>query len=180
MSHPEWISVSMPYVTPRSREGGDAWAAEAAQQGGLGTQKLLEVAEMPPAAEVAEALLVDADTPVIVRRRLMMFDGQPVELTDSYYPASIARGTALSEPRKIRGGAVSLLAELGYRPGRVTEDVYTRQPTESQRSALGLAAGEWVLGLTRLLSTAEGVPVELSVMTMVPQGRRLRYELIVE
>ncbi|MEU1884377.1 UTRA domain-containing protein [Micromonospora sp. WMMD987] len=73
-----------------------------------------------------------------------------------------------------------MLAELGYRPGRATEDVYTRQPTESQRSALGLTAGEWVLGLTRLLSTAEGVPVELSVMTMVPQGRRLRYELIVE
>ena len=33
VSHPEWISVSMPYVTPRSRGGGDAWAAEAAAAG---------------------------------------------------------------------------------------------------------------------------------------------------
>ncbi|MFI9642701.1 UTRA domain-containing protein [Micromonospora sp. NPDC051925] len=180
VSRPEWISVSMPYVRPGSRAGGDAWAAEAAQRGGLGTQSLLEVVELTPAAEVTEALQLDAETPVIVRRRLMMFDGQPVELTDSYYPAPIARGTALSKPGKIRGGAVSLLAELGYRPRRVTEDVYTRQPTESQRGALGLTAGEWVLGLTRVLSTAEGVPVELSVMTMVPHGRRLRYELTVE
>ncbi|MEV0155341.1 UTRA domain-containing protein [Micromonospora sp. NPDC050686] len=180
MSSPEWVSVSMPYVTPGSAHGGDAWAAEAAQRGGTGTQRLLEVREVTPAAEVAEALRVEAGAAVIVRRRLMLFNEQPVELTDSYYPASIARGTALGEPRKIRGGAVNLLAELGYRPGRVTEDVYTREPTEAQRSMLGLTSGEWVLGLTRVLSTAEGLPVELSVMTMVPQGRRLRYELTIE
>ncbi|WP_425412619.1 UTRA domain-containing protein [Micromonospora halophytica] len=167
----------MPYVTPGS---GDAWAVESAQRGSVGTQRLLEVREMSPPADVALALRLEAGASVIVRRRLMLTDGQPVELTDSYYPASIARGTALGELRKIRGGAVSLLAEMGYRPERVTEDVYTRLPTETEREALGLARGEWVLGLTRLLRTAEDVPIELSVMTMVPQGRRLRYELIVE
>ncbi|MET7706117.1 UTRA domain-containing protein [Micromonospora sp. NPDC005413] len=180
MSGPEWLSVSMPYVLPRSPQDKDAWAEDAAQQGGVGTQRLLEVSEVASTTEVAEALQVEPGAPVVVRRRLMLMDEQPVELTDSYYPVSIAHGTPLAEPRKIRGGAVGLLAELGYRPGQVREDVYTRAPDAVERSALNLTGQEWVLGLTRLVSTREGVPIEVSVMTMVPQGRRLRYELTVD
>ncbi|TDB71002.1 UTRA domain-containing protein [Micromonospora sp. KC721] len=180
MAGTSWVSVSMPYVCPRSSGEAEAWAEEAASQGGVGTQVLREVTEVAASPEVAERLRIALDTPVVVRRRLMLLDGRPVELTDSCYPASLARGTALGEARKIRGGAVSLLADLGYRPGRVSEDVYTRQPTDAERSALHLTDRDWVLGLTRILSTAEGMPIELSVMTMVPQGRRLRYELTVE
>ncbi|NJP34244.1 UTRA domain-containing protein [Micromonospora thermarum] len=176
----EWLSVSMPYVRSHEAHGGDAWAADAAGQGGVGTQRLLEVREVVPVAEVAEAFRLAPGDRVIVRRRLMLLDGQPVELTDSYYPVSIARGTALAEQRKIRGGAVRLLAELGYRPRRVREDVYTRQPDAAERRMLDLTGHEWALGLTRVLSTEEGVPVEVSIMTMVPWGRRLRYELSID
>nr|WP_231935216.1 UTRA domain-containing protein [Micromonospora viridifaciens] len=169
----------MPYVLPGSAGQGDIWAADAERQGGVGTQRLLDVAEVVPGAEVAEALQVEPGSPVVVRRRLMLLDDRPVELTDSYYPVSIARGTALAEPGKIRGGAVGLLATLGYEPGLVREDVYTRMPDEAERRMLGLSGQEWVLGLTRLLSTRQGVPIEASVMTMVPQGRRLRYEMTI-
>ncbi|SCE71137.1 UTRA domain-containing protein [Micromonospora purpureochromogenes] len=180
MTGPEWLSVSMPYVVPRSPQDGDAWAEDATQQGGVGSQRLLEVAKVVPAVEVAEALQVQPGALVVVRRRLMLLNDQPVELTDSYYPASIASGTALAEPRKIRGGAIGLLAELGYRPGQVREDVYTREPDAAERRLLNLTGQDWVLGLTRLLSTRQGVPIEASVMTMVPQGRRLRYELTID
>lgn len=180
MGGAEWLSVSMPYVVPHSPQDRDVWSAEAAQHGGIGTQRLLEVGEVIPPAGIAEALQIEPRTPVVVRRRMMLLNDQPVELTDSYYPTSIARGTALAEHGKIRGGAVSLLAELGYRPGQVREDVYTRVPDAAERSALDLTERDWVLGLTRLLSTHEGVPIEASVMTMVPQGRRLRYQLTVD
>ncbi|MET8524595.1 UTRA domain-containing protein [Micromonospora sp. NPDC005172] len=176
MSDLEWISVSTPYVTPRRPGEAEAWGAEAAQNGGVGTQRLLDVSEIVPAAELAYALHLDADAPVIQRRRMMLLDGQPVELATSLYPATIARDTGLAELRKIRGGAVTLLAELGYRPRRVSEDVYTRRATEVERSLLQLREDDWVLGLTRVLSTDDGLPVELSVMTMTPGGRRLRYE----
>ncbi|MGW0506182.1 UTRA domain-containing protein [Micromonospora sp. NPDC003241] len=177
MSEAGWLSVSMPYLRPRSDQPGDAWAADAAQQGGVGTQRLLHVGEVVPAAEIAAALGVEEGTPAIVRRRLMLLDDQPVELTDSYYPVTIARDTALAEPRKIRGGAIRLLAELGYVPKQATEDVYTREPEASERQVLDLTDGEWVLGLTRVLSTHEGVPIEVSVMAMTPAGRRLRYQM---
>ncbi|MEU7587091.1 UTRA domain-containing protein [Micromonospora sp. NPDC049230] len=176
MRNLEWISVSTPYVTPRLPGAAEAWGAEAAQHGGVGTQRLLDVTEIVPTAELAEALQLDAGAPVIQRRRLMLLDERPVELTTSHYPATIARGTGLAELRKIRGGAVTLLAELGYRPRRVSEDVYTRRATDAERSLLQLRDDDWVLGLTRVLSTDDGLPVELSVMSMTAEGRRLRYE----
>ncbi|SCL38215.1 UTRA domain-containing protein [Micromonospora pallida] len=177
MADQGWLSVSMPYVTAGAS---DAWKAEAAAGGGVGSQRLLEVAEVVAPAEVAAALGVEPGGMVVMRRRLMLFDDRPVELADSYYPLAVARGTALAEPKKIRGGAVALLTELGYRPRHTAEDVYAREPTDEERKVLALGGHRWVLGLTRLLTAEDGMPVEVSIMTMVAEGRRLRYEMAID
>lgn len=169
-----WTSVSMPYV---SGQHGDAWSAEAAEHGGTGTQKLLSVDEMAAPAAVAHMLGLAPDEPVIVRRRLMLFDDHPVELTDSYYPAAIARGTRLAEARKIPGGAVAFLAALGHPPRRISEDVSARVATPDERATLQLGESSCVLVLARTLCTDNDLPVEASIMTMTADGRRLRYEL---
>ncbi|MDQ7904700.1 UTRA domain-containing protein [Phytohabitans sp. ZYX-F-186] len=175
-----WVSVSTPYVTPRSPGDREAWAAEAAQHGHTGTQRLIEVSEVAASPVVAEALRLAADEPVVVRRRLMLLDDKPVELTDSYYPTAIARGTPLAEPRKIPGGAVTLLAELGHRPRRITEDVSSREPTAHERAALALDPQEWVLRLIRVAATDSGQPVEASMITMKARHRHLRYQLTID
>lgn len=169
-----WTSVSMPYV---SAQGGDVWGAEAAGHGGTGAQKLLGVEEVPASTMVADMLGVAPGEPVVVRRRLMLFDDHPVELVDSYYPAIIARGTRLGEARKIPGGAVAFLAGLGHLPRRVREDVSARLATPDERIALRLDDPSCVLLLARTLIAENELPVEASVMTMVADGRRLRYEL---
>jgi DNA-binding GntR family transcriptional regulator len=169
-----WTSVSMPYV---SGQHGDTWGTEAASQGGTGTQKLLSVEEVAASAAVAEALGLDPGEPVIARHRLMLFNDRPVELVDSYYPVTIARGTRLAESRKIPGGAVALLADLGHPPCRVVEDVSARWATSHERTALHLDDPSCVLLLTRALLTTNDLAVEASMMTMVADGRRLRYEL---
>lgn len=169
-----WTSVSMPYV---SGQPGDAWAVEAAAHGGTGTQKLLSVDEMPATAMVADMLGLEQGEPVVRRRRLMLFDDQPVELVDSHYPAVIARGTRLAEARKIPGSAVALLAELGHPPRHVREDVSARLATVDERTVLRLGDPSCVLSLARSLIAENDLPVEATVMTMVADGRRLRYEL---
>jgi len=169
-----WTSVSMPYV---SGQPGDAWAAEAAEHGGTGTQKLLSVNEVPATATVSDMLHLSPGEPVIVRRRVMLFDDHPVELTDSYYPATIARGTRLAETRKIPGGAVAFLTNLGHPPRHVREDVSARLATLDVRTALRLDDPSCVLLLARTLTTDNDVPIEASIMTMVANGRHLRYEL---
>lgn len=173
MSDSRWTSNSTAYVTPT---GGDTWAQEAAADGQRGTQRLAEVTTAPASEEVAAALDLPEGSDVVIRRRVILLDDQPVELADSYYPAAIASGTALAEPKKIRGGAVTLLGELGYTAAEVDEEVGTRRPTADERNALGLAEGEPVLIQTRRSATAEGIPFEFATMTMAP-SRRLRYQM---
>lgn len=178
MSAPgEWESVSSPYLRPRRAGELDAWAEETAERKVSGAQHLREVAEVLPPAIVAEGLGLGPEELVVVRRRVMLVDGQPVELTDSYYPTHIARGTALAEPRKIRGGAVTLLAALGHQAAHVQEDVSARPATPADRELLALADGEWVLILARLVRSSGGVPVEMGIMTMTAMDRHLRYQV---
>jgi DNA-binding GntR family transcriptional regulator len=109
----------------------------------------------------------------------MFLDDQPVEAADSWYPASVARGTPLAEPRKIRGGAVTLLAGLGYVASEAREDIAFRAAADQEADALGLPAGTPVIVLSRTILSADDVPFEASVMVMVAEGRRLRYQLAV-
>ena len=173
-----WISVSTPYVKPRDAGAPDAWAQEAADHGHVGTQQLLHVGEVAPPPRVAAAFSCAPTDPVVVRRRLVLLDDQPVELVDSYYPADLARGTRLAEARKIRGGAPTLLAELGHELHHVDEDVSVRLANAEESGLLALQGPSPVLVLQRTSSSRDGRPVEVSVMTMLP-GRHLRYQLTI-
>ncbi|MEV2275054.1 UTRA domain-containing protein [Nocardiopsis sp. NPDC049922] len=167
---------SSTYVTARSAGAADPWTA---QSGGKAAQRLLDVAGIPAPGHVAEGLRLAGGAPVIVRRRLMLYDGRPVELTDSYYPASIAVGTGLAERRKIRGGAPTLLAELGFTACQVVEDVSARPASAGEAETLAIDEGAFVLVLVRTSHAADGTPFEVSTMVMRPEGRHLRYRLTV-
>jgi len=177
MADRSWASVSTPYVRPRMPGQPDAWAEESGEHGHSGTHTLREVREAPVPPEVALALGIAADQAAVVRRRTVLLDDHPVELADSYYPVEIARGTPLAEHRKIRGGAVTLLTELGFQPRRAEEDVSARPATEDERRLLHLDERSWVMVLVRRLLADEGRPIEVSVITMAVPGRHLRYDL---
>lgn len=108
---------------------------------------------------------------------MVLLDGEPVELADSYYPAAIAHGTPLTQTGKIRGGAVTLLAEMGYQARTVDEAISARPATPDERELLNLEPNDWVLVLRRVTRDRSGAPFESSEMTMVASGRELRYEL---
>lgn len=169
-------SDSIAYVAPRGEGQSDAWTEEAKQRGG---QRLAEVAEVDPPEQVATALRLPAGQKVAVRRRVILLDGDAIELADSYYPLSVARGTALLERRKIKGGAPTLLAQMGYTPSRASEDLEFRHATEAERSALALPEGADVLTILRTTSTEDGSPYEVQHMVM-KAPRRLHYEIEVD
>ncbi|MFI0453405.1 GntR family transcriptional regulator [Actinomadura sp. 6N118] len=169
---------SLPYLSPRSEGQVDPWSQEAAQQGRTGTQQIREVVTETPPSEVASALELSEGAPAVVRRRAMLLDGQPVELTDSWYPADIATGTALAESGKIKGGAVTLLANLGYAVHEAREEIEVRGAMPHEAAELMMPTDAPVIVLRRTCLTTAGKPFEASVMVMVPEGRRLRYRLI--
>jgi GntR family transcriptional regulator len=173
-----WMVNSLPYLSPRREGQADAWSQEAARAGRVGTQRIREVVTDVAPVDVTSAFGLPPGASAVVRRRTMLLDDQPVELTDSWYPAQIAAGTALAMPAKIKGGAVTLLAGLGYTVHEAREDITFRAATPGEAAELGSPAGTPVIVLSRTCLTAEAVPFEASVMVMVAEGRHLRYRLI--
>ncbi|WP_454857573.1 UTRA domain-containing protein [Promicromonospora soli] len=169
-----WTSVSLPYVAGNAA---DAWAAEASAAGGTGTQRLVNVAVHVADSEIAEALNLENERLVISRSRLMLLDDRPVELVDSHYPASIARGTRLAEERKVPGGAVGHLATLGYPVRTVVEDVTARLATEAEAETFGLVLPACVIELRRVILSDDDLPIEATRIVSPADGRRLRYEI---
>lgn len=180
MASDEWVSASAPYVAPRHNGAPDAWTEEASRHGHKGGQKLTFAGEIAAPPEVAEAFGINSGDIAIVRRRVITLDDKPIELTDTYYPAAIAAGTALAEPRKIKGGAVTLLAQLGHDSSRIHEDVTARMPNREEREALHLEDQDPVLILRRVTTDDEGEPIQVDLMTMPATGRHLNYEMKVK
>lgn len=176
-SENQWVSSSLAYIAPTTT-GDDAWAQETAARESVGTQRLVHAGIISAPSPVATALRLDADSPhAVVRQRLILLDGSPVELADTYYPRRIAQGTPLQEMRKIRGGAVTLLAELGHVTARVEEDVTARLPSIAEAEALAMPTAEPVIVLERTSFDADDTPIQVDVMVAPARLRRLRYEL---
>ncbi|MEO3930941.1 UTRA domain-containing protein [Micromonosporaceae bacterium B7E4] len=169
MDSQRWTSTSDRYLASGS---GDAWAAEASQSGQRGTQRILDVAMVPTPEVVSMALGLNPEDPVVVRRRLILADDTPVEIVASYWPAEIAGNTPLAEQAKIPGGAVKLLASLGFEPVITREQVDASLAgtalSEEDRQALHIAPTAAVLVLQRTIYDNGGRPFEHSIMTRRP------------
>lgn len=161
MTDQGWTSSSDPYLVAQQH---DAWSAEAAGRGRVGTQQLLGVETVDADTQVRRALGLAASGRAVVRRRLILEADRPVELADSYYAESMAAGTPLAENRKIKGGAVRVLADLGLTPRQVSEHVTARRPTDHEQELLDIPADEPLLVLTRISRAATGQPVEYAAM----------------
>jgi DNA-binding GntR family transcriptional regulator len=177
VSDSEWTSTSVPYLAPRASGATDAWTEEAAGTGHRGSQRIVHAGEVAAPTAVATMLRLTGGDPVVARRRIIELDGEPAELTDTYYPTDIASGTPLAATGKIRGGAVTLLATLGYVGVRVVENVTARMPGDEERAHLRLAAGEPVLQLSRTTYDAQDRPIQADLMVMPAGRQQLRYEI---
>ncbi|MFC4331690.1 UTRA domain-containing protein [Streptomyces andamanensis] len=177
MSDSTWVSTSMPYLAPRESGQPDAWAAEAAARGGKGSQRITYAGEVPAPDEVAALFDLPAGEVVVVRRRVIELDEWPTELTNTYYPVAIARGTRLAERARIPGGAVTLLAELGHVGARVREDVTARMPDPDECEVLRMAPDQPLLRLSRVTLDRTDRPIQVDQMLMPAHRQQLRYEM---
>ncbi|MFG2439003.1 UTRA domain-containing protein [Streptomyces sp. NPDC048508] len=173
----EWISASAPYLAPREHGERDAWSDESAAQGRKGGQQLTYAGPVAVPPHVAPALGIAVGGPAVVRKRVITLDGEAIELADTYYPSDIALDTALAAPRKIKGGSVTLLANLGFTTVQVHEDISARMPTAEECAALHLGAGEPVLALLRVHVASDGRSLQVDAITMPSRDRHLHYTL---
>ncbi len=131
--------------------------------------RLFEVAEVAPPADVAKFLGDRA----VLRHRLLLHEGEPVELSWSYYPVDLAEGTPLADPKKIRGGAPRVLSDLGHPQTEYVDRITARLPTTEELEALRLPDDVPVLRQFRVVRSADRV-VEVSVL--IKGGHRFELE----
>jgi DNA-binding GntR family transcriptional regulator len=175
VSDAQWTGASAPYIRPNQ---GDAWGKEAASQGRVGTQRILFAGEVAAPPEVAAALDLTDGQAVILRQRLVLLDDTPVEIASSYWPLSVAAGTALAAAGKVRGGAPTLLADLGYEPHGVAENVRARLATPEELATLAMSdASEWVLTLRRTITDGSDRPYEVFVSVAPGRIGQLNYSM---
>lgn len=161
------------YMSPAGPGEAYPWITEAARRGQQGNAKLLAVREVAPPRQVADAF--GATATVMLRSRLMFLDDEPAELVRSYYPMDIARGTALMEKRRIKGGSPRLLADLGYNSREFVDHVSTRPPTSDEYVLLQLPTGVPVLRTFRVVYADERRPIEATVMVKAGHLYELQY-----
>ncbi|MDI5982150.1 GntR family transcriptional regulator [Amycolatopsis magusensis] len=137
--------------------------------------ELLAVEQARPPADVAAGLGLDNTGTAVLRQRLLLRDGEPVELSYSYYPADIATGTALARPAKIPGGAPQILTDLGLPQRTFTDLITARAPTSNEVTLLDLPASVPVIRQFRVIHTDDQRPVEASVLIKGAHRYQLRY-----
>jgi GntR family transcriptional regulator len=165
------------YMAPAAPGEPYRWISEAAAgHQARGSSRLLEVAEVRPPADVAEALRLPDGGMALLRAQVLSLDDEPVELVKSYYPLELARGTAMMDRRKIKGGTPALLAELGYPPRLSVDKVSARVPTQEQYTVLGLPGNLPVLRTLRVVFSDGERPIEATVMAKAGHLYELRYE----
>lgn len=170
------LSLAVPAATGEAYP----WLTEAAKHGTHARITLLGVRETHPPADIRTALALPEDGTALLRSQLVLIDDEPAELIHSYYPLDIARGTPLTDRRRIRGGTPALLTELGHPPRRSVDRVSARIPTQEQFQALRLPGSLPVLCTLRVVYADHGRPVEATAMVKAGHLYELQYEFVPE
>jgi GntR family transcriptional regulator len=155
--------------------------AQALEQGQRPLQVIRKVATIGAPAEVAMRLDIDEGAPVVVRRRIFMLEGLPAALTDSYYPAGIAAGTAIERPARIKGGVHALIEDpdgpIRRQIARSVDDITGRMPTPEEVRELGLPLGVPVFRVLRTVYDTEARPLEVQDSVAAADRHEFRYEV---
>lgn len=159
-----------------SATGQDDWAAAITEQDRTPRQ-VVQVSVEAPGSDVATALELSPGGEMVVRRsRTRYVDDVPYQLSTSYFPESLARGTLLMEERDVAvpGG---ILRHIGCPQVSVRDTINIRMPSPDEADRLDIAGGTPVGQHARTGYGEDGTPVR-HMTTIFPGDRHyLVYEL---
>jgi GntR family transcriptional regulator len=134
--------------------------------------RLVQVEQVPVPPRVASILGVPKRTKVLVRRLLVEQDGEPVELSSSYFPAGLADGTELAVSSPLREGQrAHLETRKKVRFDHVTERVSARLPNQEEAELLAMPQGEPVLSVLVVACDVAGQALQVTDV-LLPADRQ--------
>lgn len=176
LPHGRQVMVPAAYSKPAEPGEPYRWLSEAEKAGRRPDIDLLDVAEVKPPKRVAAALGLASGEHALLRKQLLSLKGVPCELVYSYYPLELARGTAMMERKRLKGGTPRVLADLGYPPVRTVDEVSAEEPTNEEYEALHLPRLVPVLCTFRVVLSDEDRVIEVSEMSKASHLYKLRYD----
>lgn len=155
--------------------GMDDWAAGVAEQGRTPRQEVRVSIETPPAGVCAALELSDGDM-AVRRTRIRYVDNAPYQLSISWFPESLARGTLLMEGRDVAvpGG---ILRHIGCPQVAVRDQIMIRMPTPAEADQLEIPTGTPVGEHQRTGYGEDGQPLRHMVTVFAGDKHFLVYEL---
>lgn len=153
----------------------DAWNHGILEQGKRARQDVTVMREVAT-GEVAQWLNLPESAPITVRRRVRYADGSAYQISTSYFPDEIARGTVLETPgdQSAPGG---LLESIGHPQHFVQDRIRGRLSSYTEQETLDLVPGTPVLEHVRVGYGADHHPIRVMV-TIAPCDRwQLQYDI---
>ncbi|WBP91973.1 GntR family transcriptional regulator [Kitasatospora cathayae] len=147
----------------------DDWAIAIKDAGREPRETIVKTVE-PAEPQIAEWLRIMSGDEVVKRARVRWVDDEPFQLSTSYFPGTIARGTLLDEDRELSvpGG---VLRHIGHPQTSVRDEISTRMPTPEETDILQLPVGTPVIQHVRIGYGATA-PVR-AMVTIAPGDRHL-------
>ncbi len=172
--------LEMPFAQSESRQradqrrerGTDAWVSDVAEQARTADQRL-SVSIDDASEGIARRLGISQRDPVVVRRHLRMVDGEPHNVSDTYYALALAEGTLIMFPRDIPQGVILYMRdEMGITQDSFAYEFEARMPTPDEAQTLRIPAGVPVI--IQYTTGYEGKrPVKVTVTTWPANRARL-------
>jgi GntR family transcriptional regulator len=126
---------------------------------------------MPAPAEVADHLGITEGDEVLVRHRATGPNGKAAQITRTFIPADLARGTVLEEADTGPGGVLDRLEnDFGHGPLKWHSEISARLPTDDEAAQLGVSRRLPVLITLRVATSPKGRVV--AVDEVVVDARR--------
>jgi GntR family transcriptional regulator len=151
---------------------------QASSQGLSAEARLLQVQFAPAPPHVATLLDLPQEAEVLVRRYLLLVDGEPVQLADSYFPAELAEGSIIGHRENITPGRIDadLKERFGLEAARFVDELTIRMPTAEETRSLRLPPGTPVASLLRTYRDPTGKPFEVAHFVLAGDKHVLVYE----
>jgi GntR family transcriptional regulator len=159
-------------------EAARRFVTQARGQGRGAEVHLLGVVTTSASPAVAEHLALSAEASIVVRRYLLLLDGDPFELSESHFPAHLAEGTVVASTKNVSPGAIDhdLKERHGLEPARYLDELTVRMPIPGEVKTLRLLPGTPVASVLRTYYDQAGNPFEVARYTLPGDRTTLVYE----
>ena len=147
-----------------------------ARHGQTPGMQITRTGPIPAPRDVAARMGIDESDQVFIRERVVFADGEPIEISASYFPHDLAIGTHLTTAEPLQRGVLRYIEdELGRTYRHIQEELTARMPTVEEATSLRISPAMPVLRVLYAAYDTAGRAIEV-VDSVFPSDRHAFFD----